>query len=139
MPARPKEGQAYTEGMEHTLKMKRVYLPEENSDGIRILVDRLWPRGESKIKADLSEWNKQIAPSKDLRMAFHHDQIPFDQFKARYLKELAANPEAKAFVQHIQDLLQKQDVTLLYSARNERENNAVVLYDWLHEQLKNKA
>lgn len=83
--------------MEHIIRVKRVYLPEEETDGIRILVDRLWPRGESKVKADLSEWDKKIAPSNELRMAFHHGKIDFQDFRARYLAELRPNPAAEEF------------------------------------------
>lgn len=120
----------------NTLKIKRSYEPEEPDDGARILVDRLWPRGESKVRADLSEWDKAIAPSAELRKAFHQGTIPYEQFKQEYLQQLDHSAEAESFAAHIRDLLEKGNVTLLYASKNPEQNNAVVLLEWLHNHLK---
>lgn len=116
------------------LKIKRSYLPEEAEDGCRILVDRLWPRGESRARADLSEWDKDIAPSRQLRTAFHHGEIDFDTFRSRYLDELDHSQAAADFAAHIADLLKTSNVTLLYSSKDAAHNNAVVLLSWLKAQ-----
>lgn len=120
--------------MKYRLMIKRVYAPESEEDGIRILTDRLWPRGESKAKADLTEWAKQIAPGSPLRMAFHHGEITYEQFRSRYLDELDHNPAASEFSEHVQELLEKSPVTLLFSSKNEAENNAAVLKEWLENR-----
>lgn len=106
------------------IKIKRVYLEPEKEDGKRILVDRLWPRGLAKEKAGVDLWLKGIAPSTELRKWFGHDPSKWEEFEARYRAELRAKKE---------ELLQlKQEaaqglVTLLYGARDEEHNQAVVL------------
>lgn len=120
----------------NTLKIKRSYEPEEPDDGARILVDRLWPRGESKVRADLTEWDKVIAPASELRKAFHQGTIPYERFKQEYLQQLDHSAEAEAFAAHIRDLLEKGNVTLLYASKNPEQNNAVVLQEWLLNRLK---
>lgn len=122
--------------MTSQLKIKRSYLPEEAEDGARILVDRLWPRGQSKAQADLYEWEKDLAPSTALRTAFHHGSIDFDTFKTRYLEELDHNSKARTFVGHVADLLLSGPVTLLYSSRDPHQNNAAVLLEWLSQRLE---
>lgn len=120
----------------YQLKIKRVYDPEDKeTDGVRILVDRLWPRGESKVKADLYEWEKAIAPTNELRKAFHDETISFEEFAEKYLSELNANPEASDFASQVQKLLGDSNVTLLYASKNREENNAVVLRDWIKKQF----
>ncbi|QTX05074.1 DUF488 domain-containing protein [Agromyces archimandritae] len=108
--------------------MKRVYEPEGPGDGFRVLVDRMWPRGVSKSRADLAEWDKDVAPSRELREWFGHDPAKMDAFAERYRAELDANPAAK-------ELLalggEHDTVTLLYGAKDEHHNQAVVLLDWL--------
>ena len=95
---------------------KRIYEPADKSDGYRVLVDRLWPRGVSKERADLDEWARDIAPSTELRKWFSHDPAKFEQFTKRYKDELKNNPETKTYVSD----WQKYDVvTLLYGARDE--------------------
>lgn len=112
---------------------KRIYETPAETDGFRILVDRLWPRGIKKEKADVDLWAKEIAPSNELRKWFSHDPEKYDKFKELYIKELNSNPQSKKFkdlyLQKIKDL----NVTLLYAAKDEKYNNAVVLKDWLDE------
>lgn len=121
--------------MTHQIHLKRSYAPALPEDGERILVDGLWPRGESKVRANLTEWDKQIAPSKELREGLHQGTLSFAQFGQAYLAELNVNPQAAAFARHVGSLLKTSDVTLLYSSKNETENNAVVLAEWLKDQL----
>jgi len=108
--------------------MKRVYEPPEASDGYRVLVDRLWPRGVRKEKAELGEWAKDVAPSPALRTEWHHNRERFDEFAARYREELDANPAAEALLATGRD---HERVTLLFGARDEQVNHAAVLLAWL--------
>lgn len=110
------------------VQCKRVYLPAEESDGFRVLVDRLWPRGIKKENAKVDLWAKQLAPSTELRKWFGHLPERFDEFAKRYAGELAANAEAR----QVMDEIRKHDVvTLLYGAKDEEHNNAVVLKNLL--------
>ena len=122
-----------------SLQIKRAYFPESPEDGYRILVDRLWPRGMSKVKMDLYEWDKQIAPDNEERKAFHDGQEDFETFKKDYLEELNQNPETAGFVNEVADLLQKGNVTLIYGSKDTEHNNAVVLKEWLEQKLAEKA
>lgn len=115
------------------LKIKRIYLPPAEDDGARILVDRLWPRGISKGKAQLTEWCKSVSPSNELRKWFGHDPEKFAEFKNRYVAELKANPDTAEFKNRIAELLKNGNVTLLYGAKDEEHNNAVVLKEWLEK------
>jgi uncharacterized protein YeaO (DUF488 family) len=118
-----------------SLVLKRVYEPPHADDGTRILVDRLWPRGIAKAKAKIDLWLKDIAPSDGLRKRFHGKPDDWGAFRAAYFTELkgaAAQAAAKALL----DCLQSGPVTLLYAARNERQNNAVALKAWLERQGK---
>lgn len=109
--------------------MKRVYDPAAASDGYRVLVDRLWPRGVSKERAELDEWAKDVAPSPDLRTEWHHSGAErFDEFAARYRDELDDNPAVEALIAAGRS---HERVTLLFGARDERVNHAAVLLDWL--------
>lgn len=108
--------------------IKRIYEPAEPSDGYRVLVDRLWPRGVTKERAALDEWAKIIAPSTELRKWFAHDPAKFAEFSKRYIAEVRQNPDAPAIIAN----WRRHDiVTLLYSARNEVDNEAVVLQEYL--------
>lgn len=109
---------------------KRVYEDVSPNDGYRVLVDRLWPRGVSKERAKLDEWAKDIAPSTELRIWFGHDPAKFDEFKKRYIAELHANPE---FEPTVKNWRTHAKVTLLYGARNEGSNEAVVLQQHLQK------
>ncbi len=110
------------------LRLKRAYEPPEAEDGVRILVDRLWPRGVSKEKAALDDWMKEIAPSTDLRKWFGHDPARWDEFQRRYKTELQ---EHGADLDRIRALAKTKTVTLVYSAHDEAHNDAVVLRDVL--------
>lgn len=108
------------------IKIKRVYAEPSAEDGKRILIDRLWPRGLSKEKARVDLWLKDIAPSTELRKWFDHDPDKWEEFKKRYLRELKANSET---VQILKDELSKGKVTLVYGAKDEEHNDAVVLQE----------
>ncbi len=115
-----------------TLKIKRVYLPAEESDGYRILIDRLWPRGMNKTQAHIDRWEKTLAPSTTLRQWFGHRPERFAEFSRRYESELRTNP---AFDALLQDLCQQSTVTLLYAAKDEQHNNAAVLQQVLQKAI----
>lgn len=112
------------------LRVKRVYEPSSDDDGLRILVDRLWPRGIAKDKARIDLWLKDIAPSNALRKRVHADPATWDSFVADYARELT-QPAAAAAVATLRAHLAKGAVTLLYAARNEEHNNATALKAWL--------
>ncbi|WP_101622372.1 DUF488 domain-containing protein [Bifidobacterium parmae] len=111
--------------------VKRIYDPPEPSDGYRVLVDRLWPRGMSKQRASLDLWMKNIAPSPGLRKWFGHDPSRFDEFAERYRAELDANAEAVGALRDI--ITTHGTVTLLYAAKDSLINHAVVLRDYLND------
>ena len=111
-----------------SIKIKRVYEAPAKSDGTRILVDRLWPRGLSKDKAAVDVWLKDIAPSGTLRKWFGHDPERWSEFQTRYRAELKKNDEA---VLQLRELLRQGPVTLVYGARDEEHNDAVVLSRFL--------
>lgn len=117
------------------LKIKRVYAPSSPSDGARILVDRLWPRGISKGRAAITLWMKDIAPSPELREWFHLD-IPtnWKEFQRRYTAELRKNPEA---VSEMMRLIDSGPVTLVYGAHDDVRNHARVLLAFLDKRLPN--
>jgi len=116
--------------------VKRVYESVSRSDGARVLVDRLWPRGLRKADAALLEWLRNLAPSNELRKWFHAQPEQWLSFRKRYLKELAA-PEAEEDLQKLYLLAQKKKrLTLLYASKNEQYNNAVVLKDLLDGMRK---
>jgi uncharacterized protein YeaO (DUF488 family) len=110
------------------IKLKRVYEESKRGDGARVLVDRLWPRGVSKEKADLDLWLKDIAPSTELRQWFDHDPKKWGEFKKKYRAELKKNKEA---VEILKKLTTKKNVTLLYATKDETHNEAVVIKDFL--------
>src|SRR5262249_48140771 len=112
------------------LYVKRVYVPPADDDGLRVLVDRLWPRGLSKDKAKIDLWMKEIAPSNDLRSRFHHDAGLWDEFNKAYARELSEEPALSAVLE-LQRRFRETDVTLLYAARDEEHNNAVALRRFL--------
>ena len=113
-----------------SLKLKRVYEAPEASDGARILVDRLWPRGLAKDKARIDLWLKDIAPSDVLRKRFHGKPEDWEAFCEAYGEELEGEA-AQAAVKELCECLGKGAVTLLYAARDESHNNAVALKRWL--------
>ncbi|MFA5871547.1 MAG: DUF488 domain-containing protein [Parcubacteria group bacterium] len=114
------------------IKLKRIYEKYEKADGFRILVDRLWPRGVSKEKARLDLWLKDIAPSTNLRKWFAHDPRKWAAFQKRYAAELTANNSA---VQELQKIAKaNKNITLLFAARDERHNEAIVIKDFLEKK-----
>lgn len=106
------------------IKIKRVYEKPEDEDGIRILVDRLCPRGLTKEKASIDLWLKDIAPSTELRKWFNHDPEKWNEFKKRYLAELHKNKKSVAM---LKEQLIKGDVSLIFGAKDEAHNEALVL------------
>ncbi|PMD73783.1 DUF488 domain-containing protein [Companilactobacillus nuruki] len=116
------------------LILKRIY-DKELPDGYRVLVDRLWPRGMSKVRASLDLWAKQIAPSADLRKWFGHDPEKYAEFKEKYLAEIKGNPYTEEFLTELRKALKKQDVLILYSAKDEEHNDAVVLMEYLNSKV----
>ncbi len=115
---------------------KRVYEEPARSDGARVLVDRLWPRGISKESAQLTAWLKDIAPSNELRQWFHSRPTQWLSFRKKYLVELRA-PEASTALQELYDLAaSRAKVTLLFGSRNEEQNNATVLKELLDGSRK---
>lgn len=113
-----------------TIKIKRVYEPPADSDGCRVLIDRLWPRGITREHAAFDHWIRELAPSTELRRWFGHEPDKFDEFRSRYRVELASNEDA---VTPLRDLLATEEkLTLLFSAKDEAHNNAVVLAEYLH-------
>ncbi len=111
--------------------VKRVYEPAADSDGFRVLVDRLWPRGVSKAEAKLDLWLKDISPSMTLRTWFNHEPARWEEFQRRYRAELKGKP---ALLSMIIEQAKAGPVTLLYSAKDERHNQAVALRKFLFKQ-----
>jgi uncharacterized protein YeaO (DUF488 family) len=107
---------------------------ENNDDSFRILVDRLWPRGLHKEVVKIDLWLKEIAPSSSLRKWFSHDEKKWDEFKKKYFKELERNSESVDKV--LDKAVGKKSITLLYSARNEKFNNAIALKEYLEQKIK---
>ncbi len=118
------------------IRLKRVYEPPEEEDGLRVLVDRLWPRGLNKDKARIDFWFKEIAPSEELRRGFGHDPARFPLFRKRYEQELRENAAA---VGRLLELVRGNPVvTLLYGARDRERNQAVVIREFLNTALGSK-
>ena len=116
--------------MAPSIRTKRVYAPPSRDDGYRILVDRLWPRGLSKAKAKVDLWLKDVAPSTELRKWFAHDPAKWTEFKRRYTAELKGHRDQMAIIkQHAE----KGPVTLLFGARDEEHNEALVLQHLLQK------
>ncbi len=110
-----------------SVRLKRAYEAPSKSDGKRILVDRLWPRGLTKEKAGIDTWLKGVAPSTELRQWFGHDPEKWNEFKQRYIAELKNNPD----LNELKDLARQGEVTLVYAARDEEHNEALVLKEIL--------
>lgn len=115
------------------LQVRRVYEEPSADDGRRVLVDRLWPRGITKERAALDAWERDLAPSTELRRWYGHDPERFGEFSARYRQELDASPAAIAFAEGLRD--EEGTVTLLCSARDAAHSNAEVLRGWLLDRL----
>lgn len=116
-----------------TIKTKRVYEELSDSDGVRILTERLWPRGVSKERASLDEWMKGIAPSHDLRKWFNHEPEKWEEFKDRYRKELFGSEH----VDKLLEIIQENDiVTLVYASKDEEHNSTRLLKEFLEDVLE---
>ncbi|CAN5487744.1 DUF488 domain-containing protein [soil metagenome] len=112
------------------VQIKRIYVAPSKEDGYRVLVDRLWPRGVSKERANLDLWLKEIAPSTELRKWFDHDVAKWPEFKTKYRQELR---DSEAMTAQLKELASHQTVTLLFAARDEEHNEAVVIRDFLEK------
>ena len=112
----------------HRLRLKRAYEPADPGDGMRVLVDRLWPRGLHKDAAGIDLWLKEIAPSTELRQWFGHDPARWKEFQRKYRAELRAHTD---LLDKIKEALREGQVTLLFAAHDEEHNNAVVISDLL--------
>jgi len=112
------------------IRLKRAYEPPSPGDGVRILVDRLWPRGVRKSDAAINRWVKEIAPSTELRRWFGHDPARWDEFQRRYKAELSQDA---GLLDELRDVAKKGALTLVYSAHDEAHNQAVVLRDILNQ------
>lgn len=110
------------------IKLKRIYEPAAPSDGVRILVERLWPRGVKKTSARLNQWAKEAAPSGTLRRWFHHDPARWNEFRRRYFQELDENEERWKLLLTASS---EGRVTLVYSSHDREHNNAVALKEYL--------
>lgn len=116
------------------IKTKRVYEESEESDGVRILTERLWPRGVTKDRANLDQWMKGISPSQDLRKWFDHDHEKWDEFKGRYRKELFGSEQVEELLEIIK---MNETVTLVYASKDEKHNSTVLLKEFLEDLLEN--
>ncbi len=106
------------------VKLKRAYEPADAGDGTRVLIDRLWPRGLTKTAAAVDLWLKDVAPSTELRKWFGHEPARWAEFQDRYAQELGEHPQA---FEQLRDMVRAGRITLVYSARDEAHNDAVVL------------
>ena len=122
--------------LQRMIQLKRVYEPAANIDGQRFLVDRLWPRGAKKESLALDGWLKDVAPSNELRKWFGHDPAKWTEFQKRYRTELDGNPAA---CQSLLAAARRGNLTLLFSAHDTTHNNAIVLKEFLQEQMKSAA
>ena len=115
------------------IKLKRVYEPAAPDDGVRILVERLWPRGIKKNALKLDTWLKDVAPSDGLRRWFGHEPKKWNGFQDRYCAELDANPQVW---ESVAKAARRGRVTLIYSSRDTEHNNAVALRDYLQDKMR---
>lgn len=118
------------------ITLKRAYDPVSRDDGVRFLVERLWPRGLTKEKLRLDAWLKDVAPTTELRKWFSHDPDKWPRFRARYFRELDAAPEAW---RPILSAARRGTVTLIYSSHDEQQNNAVALREYLRMKRRGSA
>lgn len=112
--------------------IRRAYDGPARGDGTRVLVDRIWPRGLSKAELEIDAWNRDVAPTAELRRWFGHDPGRWETFRRRYTEELDRNPDA---VEPLLDAAERGNLTLVYGARDEHHNNARVLKEYLEEKL----
>ncbi|MDN4522747.1 MULTISPECIES: DUF488 domain-containing protein [Mycolicibacterium] len=119
--------------MSGRFRYRRVYDEVSPSEGARVLVDRVWPRGVRKEALDLTEWLRDVAPSTELRQWYTHDAEKFDEFRRRYLAELKSS-EQRSAVEHLHELADHGDVVLLTATRDVEHSQAAVLARWLNER-----
>lgn len=119
----------------HEVRVRRIYDDVQKSDGTRILVDRVWPRGVSKDKADLDEWVKDVAPSTELRKWYSHDPEKFDEFARRFREELK-NDDAAQALDELRELARTGTLTLLTAAKRDDISQATVLAEILNDDKK---
>jgi uncharacterized protein YeaO (DUF488 family) len=120
------------------LQVKRIYEEREPDDGLCVLVDRLWPRGVRRAAVPEGCWEKELAPSAALRKAYHSGVLSYEQFAEQYRAELDQSPAAEAFIGRCRALRSDGGhLTLLYAAKNEKQNHALVLRGWIDEKTKN--
>ena len=119
--------------MRAVIQLKRVYEEPSDTDGVRFLVERLWPRGVKKASLEISAWLKEAAPSVELRKWFHHDPARWDEFRQRYFAELS---KSLASWRPILEAAHGGNVTLLYSSHDSEHNNAVALKDFVTRSLR---
>ena len=112
----------------NTIQIKRIYEPPSPEDGVRILVERLWPRGLSKDKATVDYWMKDIAPSHELRKWYHHGEGSWQAFRQRYWDELRSHPEG---LEELRKILAENQVTFVYAARDPQQNSGVALKEFI--------
>lgn len=120
------------------IRLKRAYEAPKEEDGYRVLIDRLWPRGKKKEEEKIDEWPKELAPSTELRKWFNHEPEKFEEFKEKYQKELFANKAAEQKLKELAKKSETETVTLIYSAKDETNNNAVVLAEILKTKFSAK-
>lgn len=118
------------------IRLKRAYEPAASSDGYRLLIDRLWPRGLSRERAKLDEWNRELAPSTALRQWFGHEPSRFEEFRLRYIDELRGQRPA---LSGLRRRARERRLTLVFSAKDVEHNDAVVLLEVLRRGLPGKA
>ena len=118
------------------IHVKRVYEPPEKNDGVRFLVDHLWPRGVKKEALQVERWVKHVSPSNELRAWFGHEPARWKEFQRRYFAELDQQPETW---EPLLEMAREKDITLVFSARDIEHNNAVALKSYLEKQLTRKT
>lgn len=118
------------------IKIKRVYEEFNINDGYRILVDRLWPRGIKKEDLQFDYWEKEIAPSSELRKSFNHEPDKFQDFSIKYINELNNNSIKDEFLNRIKENIKNGNITFLYGAKDKEHNQAVILKKWTEENIK---
>ena len=118
------------------IRLKRAYDPWSRSDGTRLLVERLWPRGVAKAKLQIEAWLRDVAPSTELRKWFGHDPDKWNEFRKRYRRELDSHPDAW---RPIVAAARRGRVTLIYSSHDKRHNNAVALQEYLEAKTRRRA
>ncbi len=114
--------------------IKRVYEPANSADGVRVLVDRVWPRGRTKNSLHIAQWMKDLAPSAELRRFFGHDPDRWQEFRKRYLKELE-RPEIAPLLDQLIEFARNAGLTMIYGAKDTERNQAAVLKEFIETHM----